>query len=313
MTTIGRLGKNDVVLNDSQVSREHARIERRNGILYITDLNSTNGTILNGRRLQPYVPYQINEGDTICMGDFTILLHVGTDDRVRTQAAEGGAISQRMTRKLSSSWFAAIIAVVAVLGTAALLWYFMPSLLPNPITRVKPAVVLIRNSDSFGSGVIISKQGYVLTSNHILKTDSPIRVTVLDSAEFEGGVVFRDEKRDIAVIKINAGGFSIPAASLGDSSNLAVGDKLLAIGYPLGLKGGATVSEGIVSALRESDGVYYIQTDAPFNPGNAGSPLINRRGQVVGIMTARVAGESIEGMSFAITINDVKPLIAIYK
>jgi hypothetical protein len=121
MTTIGRLGKNDVVLNDSQVSREHARIERRSGILYITDLNSTNGTILNGRRLQPYVPYQINEGDTICMGDFNMRLRVAA----RASAKDGkskrsaGGVASSIRR---NAWMVGVAAGVAL----ALILFVIP-------------------------------------------------------------------------------------------------------------------------------------------------------------------------------------------
>lgn len=300
---------------DACVSRYRAWLERKGSALYITDRKSTNGTILNGRKLEPHVPYQIREGDVISIGNFTLTLRLRELVSTRTEIAASHAVPRRMPGILRSGWFLGVITALIITGIGVTLWHFrlIPFLSPSPIARVKPAVVLIQGSDSFGSGVIISKSGYVLTCSHVVKNDSPIEVTVYDSAQFKGKVIARDERRDLAIIKIDAGGFKLTTATLGDSGKLEVGEELIGIGYPFGLKGGATVSRGIVSAFRESDGVHYIQTDTPFNPGDAGGPLINTEGEVIGIMTAKVQGESVEGMAFAIAINDAKSFLSTYR
>jgi len=164
---------------------------------------------------------------------------------------------------------------------------------------------------SLGSGFIIDRAGLILTNNHVVENAEKIVVRLSDEREFEAKVVGRDPKTDIAVIKINAKE-DLPVAPLGDSRRLEVGEWVLAIGNPFGLE--HTVTAGIVSAKgrRIGAGPYdnFIQTDASVNPGNSGGPLINIRGEVVGINTAIFsrAGGNI-GIGFAIPINLVKELL----
>ena len=164
---------------------------------------------------------------------------------------------------------------------------------------------------SLGSGFIIDGDGSILTNNHVVENASKIVVKLSDDQEYEAKVIGRDAKTDIAVIKINAKS-SLPAANFGDSDKLEVGEWVVAIGNPFGLD--STVTSGIVSAKGRhiGQGPYdnFIQTDASINPGNSGGPLINLRGEIVGINTAifsRTGGNM--GIGFAIPINLVKELL----
>jgi serine protease Do len=159
-----------------------------------------------------------------------------------------------------------------------------------------------------GSGVIISKDGYVLTNNHVIEGAKEVTVTLSDHQEHKARIVGRDPKTDLAVLKIEGGG-TFPAATLGDSDHLKVGDWVIAIGNPFGLNN--TVTSGIVSAKGRVIGAgpydNFIQTDASINPGNSGGPLFNMKGEVVGINTAIISQG--QGIGFAIPVNTVKPLV----
>ena len=164
---------------------------------------------------------------------------------------------------------------------------------------------------SLGSGFIIDADGSILTNNHVVENAQKIVVKLSDDQEYEAKVVGRDAKTDIAIIKINAK-VALTAASLGDSDHLDVGEWVVAIGNPFGLD--STVTSGIVSAKGRhiGQGPYdnFIQTDASINPGNSGGPLINLRGEVIGINTAifsRTGGNM--GIGFAIPINLAKELL----
>jgi serine protease Do len=165
---------------------------------------------------------------------------------------------------------------------------------------------------SLGSGFIIDKDGSILTNNHVVDNATKIVVKLADEREFEAKVVGKDAKTDVAVIKINTRE-SLPVAPLGDSDKLDVGEWVMAIGNPFGLDN--TVTSGIVSAKGRhlpGGGPYdsFIQTDASINPGNSGGPLINLRGEVVGINSVIYSrsGGNI-GIGFAIPINLVKELL----
>jgi len=165
-----------------------------------------------------------------------------------------------------------------------------------------------RTVQGAGSGVIISKDGYILTNNHVVEGAKELTVTMADKGEFKAQVVGRDPKTDIAIIKIDAGE-NLPAANIGDSDQIKVGDWVLAIGNPFGLS--HTVTSGIVSAKGRviGAGPYddFIQTDASINPGNSGGPLFNMKGEVIGINTAIIPEG--QGIGFAIPVNTAKSLI----
>ncbi len=163
---------------------------------------------------------------------------------------------------------------------------------------------------SLGSGFLIRADGYLVTNNHVVDNATDITVKVADGREFPGTVVGRDDKTDLALVKIKA--TNLPVLPLGDSAKLVVGEPVMAIGNPFGLQG--TVTTGIVSAIGRviGEGPYdnFIQTDASINPGNSGGPLVNSNGEVVGINTAifSQSGGSV-GIGFAIPINEAKEIL----
>ena len=160
-----------------------------------------------------------------------------------------------------------------------------------------------------GSGFIISKDGFILTNNHVVDGADSIKVTLADNRDFDAKIIGTDPQTDVALIKISDPE-NLPVLPLGDSSNLEAGEWVIAIGNPFGLS--QTVTVGVVSATgRSSVGISeyenFIQTDAAINPGNSGGPLLNGRGEAVGINTAlfsRTGGYM--GIGFAIPINMVK-------
>lgn len=178
---------------------------------------------------------------------------------------------------------------------------FSDEALPFGMFKEPPA----RRQYGQGSGVIVSPDGYIITNNHVVAEAVDVEVILADRRQYKGRVVATDPKTDVAVVKINA--INLPTVVWGDSSNLAVGDFVLAIGNPLGLS--RSVTFGIVSAVGRADvGVAdfedFIQTDAPINPGNSGGALVNVKGELVGINTAIASptGGSV-GVGFAIPSN----------
>ncbi len=159
-----------------------------------------------------------------------------------------------------------------------------------------------------GSGFIVSKDGYIVTNNHVVEGATEVTVTLANQKEYAARVIGRDPKTDIAVVKIDPKE-TLTVASLGDSDGLRVGEWVVAVGNPFGLRN--TVTAGIVSAKHRviGAGPYddFIQTDAPINPGNSGGPLFNLQGEVVGINTA-IAPEG-QGIGFAVAVNMAKTLL----
>jgi len=166
-----------------------------------------------------------------------------------------------------------------------------------------------------GSGVIFDQREtttYVLTNYHVASAGPSLTVALADGRAFTGSLLDSDPRSDLAVVRVEATG--LPMALLGDSDQLEIGETIIAIGNALGLPGGPTVSRGVVSAtgrtIQEPNGVALydlIQTDAAINPGNSGGPLVNLRGEVIGLNTAVVAGA--EGIGFAIAVNSIRPVI----
>lgn len=152
-----------------------------------------------------------------------------------------------------------------------------------------------------GSGVLIHKDGYVLTNYHVIDDAKKLRVSLSDGRVFDGKIVGADPPTDLAIIKIQTKE-EIPIAKLGDSSKLKAGQIVLAVGNPFGLTGGPTATSGIVSSLNRG-----IQTDAAINPGNSGGPLVNTSGEVIAINTANMP--YAQGIGFAIPINTAKLIL----
>jgi serine protease Do len=193
------------------------------------------------------------------------------------------------------------------------------------VAMVKPSVVAIdtevtvnmfRRSftqEGAGSGWLIDENGIIVTNNHVVAGAETITVTLDDGRTFtvDPRTVATDPLNDLAVLKINAK--NLPAADIGDSSALRVGDWLVAIGNSLGL--GISAKEGIVSRLDVSitmEGQLIddlIETSAAINPGNSGGPLVNMRGEVIGITSVKIASVGVEGLGYAISINEAMPII----
>ena len=168
-------------------------------------------------------------------------------------------------------------------------------------------------SRGVGTGVILDEQGHILTNNHVIATTQSLTVTLSNGDSLPAEIVGADLITDTAVIRIEATG--LQPAKLGNSSDLQVGEDVIAIGHALGLPGGPTVSKGVVSALGRSIDteaqntmVDLIQTDAAINPGNSGGALVNTRGEVIGINTAIIQGS--QGIGFTINIDDAKVVVA---
>ncbi len=202
--------------------------------------------------------------------------------------------------------------------------------------KVGPAIVGIRmtvstrqsryfgssgSQQSEGSGIIINSDGYIMTNYHVVEYADPksggnantiLEVFLPDSRQAEAKFIGGDSKSDLAVIKIDLK--NLPVATLGDSSKLEVGELAVAIGNPLGMEFAGSVTVGVISALNRTvdtgdKTLNLIQTDAAINPGNSGGALVNAQGQVVGINTIKISVSGVEGLGFAIPVNDAKPIV----
>jgi serine protease Do len=246
-------------------------------------------------------------------------------DLLRTLAhgAVGWGGAGRLTGRLL---LGGAIAIAVSIGAAeAATRYAGAETVPRIVSRLLPAVVSVTTRqierDQFnqavstrglGSGVIVDPRGYVLTNNHVVEGADTIQVTLSDGRSFRGTLVGVDRFTDLALVKIAGARFT--TARLGDSTRLAVGETVIAMGNPLWIEGGPTVTVGVVSGLgRTLDQAglpvlsNLIQTDAAINAGNSGGPLVNLRGEVVGVNTAVIT--SAQGVGFAISVSDVKLVV----
>ena len=194
--------------------------------------------------------------------------------------------------------------------------------------RVGPAVVGItsevydrdifnRNVEvgqNVGSGVIFDKKGYIVTNNHVVGNNRQVNVALSDGQVVTGKVIGTDAVTDLAVVKL-PGSDKLPVAEFGNSDSLQPGETAVAIGNPLGLEFRGTVTVGVISALNRTlddveQQIKLIQTDAAINPGNSGGALCTADGKVIGINSAKIAKAGVEGMGFAIPINQVKAIVS---
>ena len=164
-----------------------------------------------------------------------------------------------------------------------------------------------------GSGVVISKEGFVVTNHHVIDGANTITVRMSDGTEFPATLIGTDEQTDIAVLWIDRGSYPLNVATLGSSFDLVVGEDIIAIGNPLGSLGG-TVTEGMVSATAREINVNgvnmtLLQVSAPINPGNSGGGLFNLAGELIGVVNAKMSDEEIEGLGFAIPIDTAYEII----
>lgn len=202
-------------------------------------------------------------------------------------------------------------------------WYTSPVV--NVAEEVLPSIVMIKNKVNVnrgyeilqvdkgtGSGIIYRQDGYIITNQHVIDGATELIVILNDGTEYKGKVLGQDLKTDLAVVKVEAK--NLPAAKIGDSDKLRVGELAVAIGNPAGEEFSGSVTAGIISALNRSLNVgekkmKLIQTDAAINPGNSGGALVNQNGEVIGINSVKLSSPEIEGMGFAIPINDALPII----
>ncbi len=191
----------------------------------------------------------------------------------------------------------------------------MPSVVGITTITVEQDIFFgIRKGEGVGTGVIVDNRGYILTNSHVIndgKTEE-VKVLLYDGRTLKADVLWQDPLLDLAIVKVNAQ--NLPVASLGNSDQLTVGELTIAIGNPLGLAFERTVTSGIISGLERSIALNEIesieglvQTDASINPGNSGGPLLNAKGEVIGINTAKI--QTGEGLGFAIPINTAKPIV----
>jgi serine protease Do len=180
------------------------------------------------------------------------------------------------------------------------------------VAKVKPSVVAIKTDLGAGSGWIIHPDGLIVTNNHVVEGASSVTVTLDDGSTFPSQSVSTDPLTDLAIVKIDAQ--NLPAADIGDSSALKIGEQVAAIGNSLGL--GISMKGGWISRLGVSIAVSagqtlddLIETDAAINPGNSGGPLVDMAGEVIGITSAKIAMVGVEGMGYAISINTAMPII----
>lgn len=188
---------------------------------------------------------------------------------------------------------------------------------PSIVEIITYSEITGKKINGTGSGIIISEDGYIVTNAHVITNGKVVDVSLDDNSLYEATVIGYDSKTDIAVIKIEPNGKKLSVAVFGNSDEAVQGEQVVAIGNPGGLTG--SVSEGCISAVNRmiradstSHEMNCIQTDAAISPGNSGGALVNMYGQVIGITSSKyvdVINASYEGLGFAITINDAKPII----
>lgn len=197
--------------------------------------------------------------------------------------------------------------------------------IPEVVKKVSPAVVSVSTKsivrqwgrdfgvqEGIGSGFIINNEGYILTNYHVISGAQEVRIIFNDSKAVNAKIINYDSIQDIAVVKVDENVKVPGVVELGDSDKVEVGESVVAIGNPLGKEFIGTVTRGIISATNRGVEVEkgrtqsFIQTDAAINPGNSGGPLINTLGQVIGINTAKITEQGVEGIGFSIPINTVK-------
>lgn len=191
------------------------------------------------------------------------------------------------------------------------------NLVANSVVEIKTEKTTTNNSlqnyvtEGAGSGIIYSSNGYIVTNNHVIEGASNIKVTLHDGTTYDAELIATDSRTDVAVLKINKE--DCTPVILGDSDSLVVGEAAVAVGNPLGELGG-TVTNGIISALDREitlDGRTrnLLQTNAAINPGNSGGGLFNANGELIGLVVAKSSGTDVEGLGFAIPVNDVKQVV----
>ena len=205
-------------------------------------------------------------------------------------------------------------------STADTIEKVLPSVVNVRVTSLRQDVLGgIEEGRGQGSGVIIDKRGVIVTNNHVVQQATEVTVVLHDGRRLDGTVVDTEPSKDLAVVRVDAD--DLTPIEFGRSGDLRLGDEVIALGFPLGLTGGPTVTQGIVSALDRALEVGtpgennvtslegLVQTDAAINPGNSGGPLVDLNGRLIGINTAAAGAAAAENVGFAINIDDAIPVI----
>ncbi len=171
------------------------------------------------------------------------------------------------------------------------------------VAHLKPSIARIITTRSTGSGFVYDARGLIATNAHVVDCCRDVAV-ILNGRRYEGRVLGRNDSADLAVVQLVAGGGRFPSTSFGSAGRVAVGDDVIALGFPLDLMGDFTVTRGIVSSHRSYDGYNFIQTDAAINFGNSGGPLINKSGEVIGMNTSKRL--DAEGVGFALSVAEIE-------
>lgn len=172
--------------------------------------------------------------------------------------------------------------------------------LSSSIRQLVKSVVTVEHKNGHGSGFIISNDGYILSNFHVIKGNSNINIRLNESITLKAEIVRTNPEFDLVLLKVDAE--DLLPLIMGNSDSLEIGEEVIAIGTPEDISLGQSVSKGIVSGKRRIEGQVFIQTDVSVNPGNSGGPLINQKGEVVGIVSRKIIGKGIEGIAFGIPI-----------
>ncbi len=188
--------------------------------------------------------------------------------------------------------------------------------LPSTVTVYsKVATTTGDYSESYGTGIFITENGYIVTNSHVVNNTKStiVSITTSDGTEHDCVIVGFDKTTDLAILKIDGNGYT--PAEFGDADELSIGEWVIAVGNPGGTEFSGSLTRGVISGLDRtvgsysSNGMTYIQTDAAINPGNSGGPLVNMYGQVVGINSSKIVADYYEGMGFAIPVSKAKDII----
>lgn len=173
----------------------------------------------------------------------------------------------------------------------------------NFLKQATESVVTVETPDGHGSGFIISSNGYIVTNYHVVEELTEVKIKMKNGIEVMGKIIKRNAEEDLALVKVDLNGLS--ALVFGNEELAEAGDDVWAIGTPLDKSLGSTITKGIISGFREDAGHRFIQTDVSINEGNSGGPLLNDKGEVLGVTTFKFKGKGIEGIGFALPVNTI--------
>jgi len=349
---IGRGFDNNIVLTDVKASRNHLMIVQHENYYKVRDLNSTNGTFINGSKIKPNVFYNINPNDIIKVGDTILKIEKSDIDKKKKIILPITIIFSLIIlsflifglifiyrQNFNNSFQSATTSDIdsstetgAELAVSTTTVVRTTDEIDNNILDIEDLLQFVvdiyceyKNGEvGGGSGTVFSSDGYIVTNYHIIRNSRDIQIRTISNLQVKAEVIFTNETHDIGLIKVNTSYLNSPV--FGDSDKLKIGEEVIAIGSPFGLS--STVTKGIVSArrdivneklqLNETDYITLsipqaIQHDAALNPGNSGGPLFNSSGEVIGINNMGFSLIGTDtGLNIAIPIDLILPEITAY-